>query len=241
MGCTSPSGCNSGCKSPLIPHHIPPEDGWILEGWPKFVPDAFREKYESTYGEAVWHGYNIADTLGQLNQVLNNNPEIPAYTRDEVCEWARAQWCENAPNRCKANTAPLQASKQKQSHNVSEPMDWAPEFWRTWNVAVSDYDKGDEEAGCLMNNFVQIAVSMLSGSYGCADCLDHFLLFVRDHPVERIHSFKHARVWLWRAHNQSKSDISGNVPVPYGVIASIYDWELLTDQEVLEVISELMA
>lgn len=239
MGCTSPSGCHSGCKSPLRPKNEPPPGGWKLYGWPDFVPAEFIAKWEYTNGRALWHGNSVTETLGLITRVLNSNPEVPPYSRIELCDWAREQWCAAAPDRCLSSGANLKLAKQRRSHNVLEAMAWAPEFWRSWNLAVSDQEKSEAEAQGIMHNFCAIAVSMLSGSYGCADCLDHFLGFVGEHPIERIHSFRQARVWLWRVHNESKKDISGFQPIKYGVIADIYEWDHLTDSEVLEVIAQL--
>lgn len=202
------------------------------------MPVEFQHKYESTHGPPIWHGVNPSGSIGLLTRVLDSNPEIPPYTQGEVCAWAQAQWCAAAPDRCKASSKKLKASAAKKAHNVFEAMDWAPEFWRTWNVAVSDFDKADDQAQNIMTSFVEAAFQMLTGSFGCPECLDHFRGFVNAFPLENIFNFRQARVWLWKAHNDSKSEIPGFVPVPYSQIALIYDWELLSDAEVSQVINQ---
>ena len=237
MGCLDGNCSGETCKPDLVSPHIPPRGvGWRLVGWPDFVPSAFRK----TYGlNPTWEGNTHQQVIESIRQVLRQNGI--AINRGELCRWANDQWCAADPQRCvkvRGASSALSLEEKRSRGLFGSQMLWATSFWQLWNVAVSDANPDPSQVQPVMRRFIEIALPLLSGDSGCAKCAGHFEELLSAFPIDRVQTWKQARVWLWHVHNSSRD--SGKV-VPYGEIAKIYGWEALGDAEVSRIVSEELA
>lgn len=235
VGCGTTNTCDPDIQSP----HIAIKGGWGLSGWPPFVSDAFKANYQSSTGIAnpSWPGNTHTDVLNAIKQVLNANSV--SIDHETLCSWANEQWCQRDPGRClSSGSKDSTLAAQRNASLIGDSMQWATPFWRIWNVAVSDNLRHETEALPIMERFINLAKYLVTGDAGCSRCYEHFTQLLEIYPVERIGSFKQARVWLWRIHNESREN---KKPTPYYDIAKIYGWDLLSDEEIFEIINQLRA
>lgn len=232
MGCLDGNCTGSVCKPDLVSPHFPPAKvGWRLVGWPDFVPAHFRK----TYGEnPVWHGNTSDGTVNEIVSVLKSNRI--KIDKAALCAWANAQWCAAAPDRCKsAQSKGSRIASQRKAGLVGEAMLWATPFWRIWNVAFSDSNRDPSEIGPTLDAFVAIARHLVSGDHGCWKCEKHFRELLETYPPGKVSTWRNARVWLWRIHNESREH---GRTAPYVEIATIYGWEELENAEVMRIVEE---
>lgn len=236
MGCLDGNCAGSFCKPILISPHMPPKRvGWRLSGWPDFVPEIFRSKYAAQNGsEPVWDGNSAEASIGQVVDVLVANGVL--VEKEELCRWANDQWCAADPDRCKAAQGKSGRLAEKRTFGYfGESMQWATPFWKLFNVALSDQHRPDSEARQTVELFAEAATHLVEGQSGCSKCAKHFRELQSRYPIGKITSWKQARVWLWRVHNESRD--SGRA-VPYHEIARIYGWLSLEPTEVLRIVEE---
>lgn len=208
-----------------------------MTGWPPETPQHFRDVWHSHNGAALprWEGNSAQEAFDSIFQLLNVANGI-SLDRSEVCAWANEQWCQRDPSRCRTSSSQdLRLVAQRNASYVGDSMQWATPFWKMWNAALIDGEgREDGTPAGVMGMFVNVALWLVSGSLGCVDpCFKHFKQLLEQYPVENIGSWRSARVWLWRVHNESRS--SGRT-VPYYEIAKINSWEQLTDEEIHEII-----
>lgn len=235
MGCLDGNCSGEICKPDLRSPQFPPAlVGWILVGWPDFVPVKFRELLGGD--SKTWGGNTHRDVIAEIVRILKAN-SIPV-DKAALCAWANEQWCAADPTRCKSTrTLSVNLEVARHAGLVDEQMAWATPFWKVANVAVSS-QRPDAEARGAIEYLVTIASLMLAGEFGCVKCKEHFTLLQSQFPPERITSWREARVWLWHIHNASRD--SGKV-VFYSDIAKIYGWGALTEAEISQTISALSA
>lgn len=235
MSCLTGNCGGEKCKPDLIPQHIPPAKvGWRLSGWPAFVSSSLR----STFGEnPTWEGNSHSSVLDGIRHVLKSNGV--KIDNGALCRWANDQWCAADPVRCQKVRGKVESIEVQRSRGLfGSQMLWATAFWQLWNVAVSDSNRSEEDVQFVMRDFVEIAKHLLSGDSGCTKCAEHFPELLAAFPIEKVTTWRQARVWLWNVHNQSRD--SGKI-VPYADIAKIYQWETLTEPQVAEIVASLAA
>jgi hypothetical protein len=232
MGCLDGNCSGQICKPDLISPHMPPSrSGWRLVGWPDFVPEIFQAKYGYS---PTWNGNDHSQVIQQIIHVLKSNGI--AVDTEALCQWANAQWCAADPDRCRGSkSTDSKLGAQRNSALIGTTMQWATSFWRVWNVAVTSTVRADSEALPLMEEFIEIGRSLVAGRSGCQKCAKHFESLLIAYPPVKIRTWRQARVWLWRVHNESRDS---KKVVPYYEIAKIYMWDLLEDVEVLRIIEE---
>lgn len=233
MGCLDGNCPGSTCKPDLISPHIPPAKvGWRLVGWPDFVPDSLRSSYGAN---PTWEGNTHQQVIDAIRNVLKTNRV--KIDSGALCRWANDQWCAADPVRCQKVRGKVESIEVQRSRGLfGSQMLWATSFWQLWNVAVSDANRPEHEVSGTMERFVEIARSLLSGDSGCTKCAEHFEELQAAYPIEKVTTWRQARVWLWHVHNSSRD--SGKI-VPYGDIARIYQWETLTEPQVAEIVASL--
>lgn len=235
MGCLEGNCAGESCKPDLISPHIPPARvGWRLVGWPEFVPESFRSKFgENT----TWNGNSYAEVLSGIRRVLKTNGV--KIDSGALCRWANDQWCAADPTRCQKVRGKVESIETQRSRGLfGSQMLWATAFWQLWNVAVSDANRPESEIQSVMGGFIAQARHLLSGDSGCTKCAEHFEELLPAYPIEKVTTWRQARVWLWHVHNSSRD--SGKI-VPYADIAKIYQWETLAEPQVAEIVEGLKA
>lgn len=235
MGCLDGNCSGSTCKPDLISPHIPPAKvGWRLEGWPDFVPDSLRSSYGAN---PTWEGNTHQQVIDAIRNVLKTNRV--KIDSGALCRWANDQWCAADPVRCQKVRGKVESIEVQRSRGLfGSQMLWATAFWQLWNVAVSDSNRAESEIQSVMGGFIAQARHLLSGDSGCTKCAEHFPELLAAFPIEKVTTWRQARVWLWHVHNSSRD--SGKI-VPYGDIAKIYQWETLTEPQVAEIVEGLKA
>lgn len=233
MSCLTGNCSGVTCRPDVISPHMPPRNGgWTLRGYPDFVPENFRSRYGSN---PVWQGNTHTDVIGAFTSVMKANG-VPV-DKAALCLWANEQWCQADPSRCNnARSREVRLAARRNESLIASKMQWAKSFWRVWNVAMSDHGRPEESAFYIVGVFIEAARHLISGNAGCANCKKHFEELLVEYPPERITNYQQARVWLWRVHNASRENLT---PTAYYDIAKIYGWDLLSDEDLSEVIEGL--
>ncbi|XP_034951546.1 sulfhydryl oxidase 2-like [Chelonus insularis] len=86
-------------------------------------------------------------------------------------------------------------------------------LWSLFHTLTVNYAAADEEDTPVdtPERILAVMYGYIKNFFGCSDCAEHFVEMAEKQKLFEVESTDEAVLWLWRAHNQVNSRLSGDI------------------------------